>query len=57
MSQDPMATFGGLLRGCISDENEREDRKAALEGAAFLLLGLASSILTAYLFAAIGVLV
>lgn len=57
MSQDPMATFGGLLQGCISDENEREDRKAALEGAAFLLLGMATSITTAYLFASIGVLV
>lgn len=54
MDLDPMATFGSLLRGCISDAKERDETKAALEGALFLVLGMASSVLTAYLIVAFG---
>jgi hypothetical protein len=57
MSQDPGSTFGRLLAGCISDRYDTEDRKALAEGVIFLILGAASSVVTTYLLATLGVFV
>ena len=57
MGKDPMATFGALLSRCISDKVERNDRKALLEGSAFVLLGMGCSVATAYFLAGLGLFV
>jgi hypothetical protein len=57
MSKDPLTTFAGLLRGCISDRTLRNKRREALEGAALVLSGIACSFLTSYVLAVFGVLV
>jgi len=57
MTPEPGALFGGLLRGCISDRYLPRDRGAAVEGFAFVILGLCSSFLTTYLLSAVGYLV
>jgi len=57
MSQDPASTFSGLLKGCISDHAVRSRRREALEGAALLMIGMASSLLTSYILASVGFLV
>ena len=56
MSQDPGSTFGGLLAGCISDEYPEPEKRAVLEGVAFVLLGAASSVATTYLLSLAGIL-
>ncbi len=57
MSKDPVATFGLLLQGCISDNHEGAKRRTLVEGALFLLLGAGSAFLTRYLFAIFGIFV
>ena len=52
-----MVTFGSLLRGCISDDYAEKEGKMLLEGVAFILLGLAASVLTTYALASFGFLV
>lgn len=56
MTPDPGAIFGGLLRGCISDRYLPRE-KMALEGIAFVALGMASSLITTYVLSSVGVLV
>ena len=56
MSQDPGSTFGGLLAGCISDDYPDPEKRAVLEGVAFVLLGAASSVATTYLLSLAGIL-
>ena len=57
MAENPMVTFGSLLRGCISDDYAEKEGKMLLEGVAFILLGLAASVLTTYALASFGFLV
>jgi hypothetical protein len=57
MPQDPMALFGGLLRSCISDRYDTGDGGLLKEGMALMVLGLASSLLTTYSLATLGLLV
>jgi sugar phosphate permease len=57
MPQDPMVIFGNLLRGCISDRYLKADRKSTAEGLLFMVMGMASSILTTYALSAVGLLV
>ncbi len=57
MSQDPGSIFGSLMLGCIRDEYTHEERRALLEGVAFLVFGLCSSVATAYLLSLTGVFV
>lgn len=56
MSQEPLSMFGALYNVCIRDEYAKE-RKLLTEGVAFLVLGAASSLLTTYVLAYLGVLV
>ena len=55
MPQDPGAIFGGLLNVCVSDQYLKEP-KVLVEGVLFVILGLASSFVTAYLLSATGLL-
>ena len=57
MTPDPMAIFGGLLRGCISDRYLPSDKAAALEGVTFVFFGLCSSLVTTYVLSTVGVFV
>ncbi len=57
MGPDPGAIFGGLMRGCISDSYLKKDKGVILESALSLILGIASSIVTTYVLAAVGLLV
>jgi hypothetical protein len=57
LTPDPGAIFGGLLQACIRDRYLPKEKTAALEGVAFLVLGVCSSFLTTYLLAAAGYLV
>ncbi|MDG6918780.1 MAG: hypothetical protein JRN40_01830 [Nitrososphaerota archaeon] len=50
-----MALFGDLLAVCVNDEYRQEKRVLA-EGVLLVLLGGASSFLTAYALAALGIL-
>ena len=56
MSFDPGSIFGGLLQRCLSDRFSKE-RGLALEGVAFVLLGLVSSVVTTYVLSLAGILV
>ena len=56
MSNDPLSMFGGLTRSCIR-EDEQKDRGLLTEGVALMVLGMASSLLTAYFLASLGFLV
>ena len=53
LPQEPGALFGGLLGVCISDNHEKEARLLT-ESVMFVALGLASSLVTAYLLSAAG---
>jgi hypothetical protein len=53
---EPGVIFGSLLSGCIRDEYLKDDSKMATEGAIFLVLGVASSVATAYLLSMVGIL-
>jgi hypothetical protein len=57
MDPNPASKFGSLLRGCISDEYLRPEKRVLAEGAAFLLLGVCCSVATTYLLSVAGVLV
>jgi hypothetical protein len=57
MTPEPGALFGGLLRACISDRYLPRGKGAAVEGFAFVILGLCSSFLTTYFLSAVGYLV
>ena len=48
MPREPMSEFGALMNVCVSDEYRR-DRGVVRDGAVFIILGLASSVLTTYL--------
>lgn len=50
-----MAMFGGLLSVCVRDDRLRE-RGLFVEGVFLMVLGAASSVLTAYALAAAGLL-
>ena len=56
MSLDPGSVFGSLLQRCLSDRYSR-NRGDAMEGVAFVLLGLASSLVTTYVLSLAGILV
>ena len=47
MSQDPSSFFGSLYNFCIRDDFVG-DEKLAREGALLVILGIGSSVLTAY---------
>lgn len=53
MPQEPGALFGGLLNVCISDSHDKE-RELLTESIAFVVLGIASSFVTAYVLSAAG---
>ena len=55
LPQDPMSLFGSLLTSCVSDDYQKE-RRLMFEGALVMVLGVASSVATAYLLSAAGVL-
>jgi hypothetical protein len=57
MSQDPSSTFGGLMLGCIRDKYVGESKKVLLESAASLVLGLCTSVATAYVLSLAGIFV
>jgi hypothetical protein len=52
-----MTTFGPLLNGCIREDVQKRNGRALLESATLLLIGMASSILTTYALAALGIFV
>lgn len=56
MSNDPLSKFGGLMRSCIREDQDK-DRKILTEGVALMLLGMVSSVLTTYVLASLGFLV
>jgi hypothetical protein len=56
MGKDPLSMFGGLTKVCIREDYE-EDRRALAEGVVLMALGAASSVLTAYVLASLGLLV
>ncbi len=53
MPPEPGSLFGGLLAVCVSDEY-RQDKKVLAEGVLLVLLGGASSFLTAYVLSYLG---
>ena len=57
MVPDPLTMFGGLLRSCIREDSDADDKKILKEGVAFLLLGSATSLVTTYVVASLGLLV
>jgi len=48
--------FGGLMRSCIRDDYKKES-SVLTEGVVVMLLGLASSVLTTYVLASLGLFV
>jgi hypothetical protein len=56
MYEDPSSFFGGLSRGCIRDEY-LEEPKVVRECVLLMILGLGSSVLTAYALSLLGILV
>jgi len=56
LSNDPLSMFGGLMRICIREDRE-EKNKVLTEGVVLMILGMASSILTTYLLASLGLFV
>lgn len=49
--------FGGLLRSCIRDDYEAEDKRLMKESVVMLALGVVASVLTTYVFASLGIFV
>jgi len=56
MAPEPGSVFGNLLRGCISDLYLPKDRAMALESVLMLVLGVSSSVATAYILSAASIL-
>jgi hypothetical protein len=56
MTPEPGSVFGNLLRGCISDLYLPKDRAMALESGLMLVLGVSSSVATAYILSAASIL-
>jgi hypothetical protein len=56
MAPDPSSIFGGLYRACIRDEYVA-DEKVGREGAILVILGIGSSVLTAYALSLVGIFV
>jgi len=56
MANDPLSIFGGLMRSCIRDDYA-EDKKVLREGFVVMVLGIASSMVTTYILATLGILV
>ncbi len=57
MSRDPGSIFGGLFSACIRDDYVKQDRKMVAEGVLCLILGMVSSVVTAYVLSIAGILV
>jgi uncharacterized membrane protein len=54
MTPDPGAIFGDLVRVCIRDDYVKDEAKVVREGVLFLVLGLCSSLATAYFLSMAG---
>ena len=57
MGEDPLATFGALLRGCVGEDDSEDGRRLAKAEVAFFILGVASSVVTSYLLLQLGLIV
>jgi len=57
LSRDPGSIFGGLFSACIRDDYVKQDRKMVAEGVLCLILGMVSSVVTAYVLSIAGILV